>query len=78
MLKKVSKDQYKSYKSQFNNNWNLKTEVLKYCLLDCVLLYNILKEFSKLIFNNFQVNIDRSPTLPSLTMKIYISKFNEF
>lgn len=65
--KKISKEQYAEYKLLFKNKiWCLKSEVLKYCELDCVLLYDILKEFSILIYDNFQVNIDKSPTLPSL------------
>ena len=53
----------------------MRDEVLKYCTLDCEVLYKILEEFSILIFDTFNVNLDKSPTLLSLALKIYRSKF---
>ena len=74
--KTISFDRYLVYRESFkNNNWNLRNEVLKYCTSDCILLYNILHEFSKFVFENFSVNIYKCPSLPSLALKIYRSKF---
>ena len=74
--KKVSLSQYEEYKGSFNNKlWNLRNEVLKYCELDCILLYNIIKEFNNLIFDKFNINISSSVSLPSLAFKIYKTIF---
>jgi hypothetical protein len=65
-------DQYLSI-SKFNEGkiWNFKNESLKYCILDCVLLHEILTKFNDLIFNQFQVNVHKILTLPGLSMKIF-------
>ena len=74
--KNISLERYESYKNSFNNKlWNLRDEVLAYCELDCILLYNILKSFSALIYDNYNVNIENTFSLPSLAFKIYRSKF---
>jgi hypothetical protein len=72
---KVKEDQYNEYKSNFNNNWNLKNEAIKYCNLDCVSLYQVLFKFNDMIFKYFGKNIHHYPTLPSLAMAIYRSNF---
>ena len=48
-FKHVSLERYNEYKSSFLDNWSLKTEALEYCASDCILLYNVLKEFSLII-----------------------------
>jgi DNA polymerase type B, organellar and viral len=65
-------------KLEFNHNLinesNLlkyKDEVIKYCINDSVLLYNIIKIFNEQIYSNFQVGLSSSPTLPSLSFRIY-------
>ena len=55
--------------------WNFKEEALKYCMLDCKCLHEIIVKFNELIFSNFSVNIHKSLTLPSLAMRIYKSQF---
>ena len=73
---KLTLSQYLEYKSSFSNSlWNLRNEVLKYCELDCILLYDILKNFNDLIFDLSDINIDNTYSLPSLAFKIYRSKF---
>lgn len=57
------------------NNWNLKNETIKYCEQDCITLYNILVKFNFLIFDKFNVNINRYPTLPSLAFGIFRTNF---
>lgn len=72
---KISKDQYLEYSNQFDNNWNLKNESIKYCNIDCISLYEILIKFSDLMFNLFNVDIQKYPTLSSLAFAIYRTKF---
>jgi len=45
----------------------MKREVIKYCIDDCISLHQILIKFNELIFKNFNINIKRYPTLPSLS-----------
>ena len=54
-----------------NKIWNFKNESIKYCKLDCQILYEIITTFSDLIFNEFKVNIHKVLTLPSLSMRIF-------
>ena len=72
---KISKDQYLEYSKQFSNDWNLKVESIDYCILDCISLYQILNKFSELIFNLFQVNIHKYPTLSSIAFAIFRTNF---
>ena len=66
---------YNEYKSTFNNNWNLKEESVKYCVNDCVSLYQVIFKFNEIIFNLFSINIHKYPTLPSLAFAIFRSNF---
>lgn len=43
--------------SFINKIWNFKNESIKYCKLDCLILYEILSKYNELIFNKFKVNI---------------------
>lgn len=58
-----------------NKNWNLKQETIKYCELDCISLFQIILKFNNMIFNLFNLNIHKFPTLPSLAFAIYRSNF---
>jgi len=58
-------------------HWNFKTEAIKYCELDCISLFQILSKFNQLIFNQFNINIGKYPTLPSLSFAIFRSKYNK-
>ena len=65
--KKVSIEEYLNYKKRFVNQvWNFKREAIKYCELDCISLYEVITKFNKLIFNKFQIDMTKYPTLPSL------------
>jgi hypothetical protein len=67
---------YDLYKSDFiNNDWNLRNETIKYCEQDCRSLYQVLITFNSLIFDKFQLNIHKYPTLPSLAFAIYRCKY---
>jgi hypothetical protein len=72
---KILENDYNNYSSKFNNNWNLKSEAIKYCETDCISLYQILLKFNSLIFSQFSKNIHRYPTLPSLAFAIFRSNF---
>ena len=53
----------------------LKKEAIDYCLNDCGLLLNVILAFNSLIFNNFKVDLFKSPTLSSLSFKIFRKNF---
>jgi DNA polymerase type B, organellar and viral len=55
--------------------WSFKQESIKYCKLDCETLYQVLTNFSELVYSNFNLNIQKVYTLPSLAMKIYKTHF---
>jgi hypothetical protein len=69
-------EEYKEYCDQYpDNNWNLREETIKYCLNDCVALYEIIEKFSKEIFELFRINVIKYPTLSSLAFAIFRTKF---
>jgi hypothetical protein len=73
---KITEEDYNNYLNSFNSNlWDLKSEAIKYCQLDCISLYQILLKFNSLIFEQFSKNIHRYPTLPSLAFAIFRSSF---
>ena len=57
------------------NNWSLREEAIKYCLTDCISLYEVLIKFNKVIFDKFKLNIQSFPTLPSLTFGIFRANY---
>jgi hypothetical protein len=59
------------YQDLISNNWNLREETIKYCILDCVVLYQILSKFNELIFTKWNLNVHRFPTLSSLAFGIF-------
>ena len=62
-------------KNKSLNIWNLKEETIYYCNQDCKTLYNVIKEFSKLIFKQFNISISKTPTISSLAFRIFRSSF---
>ena len=72
---KITIKEYFIYSKNFKNNWSLRDETIKYCLQDCITLYQILVKFNSLIYKKFKVNINRYPTLPSLAFGIFRSNF---
>jgi hypothetical protein len=68
----ITIDEYNTYKDSFIDKiWNFKDESIKYCILDCISLYQILTKFNTLIFNKFKLNINKYPTLPSLSFNLF-------
>jgi hypothetical protein len=69
-------NEYLSIKQEYKHKtWNFKTEALKYCKLDCLILFEILTQFNELVFNQFTINIDKVLTLPALSMRIFKTHF---
>ena len=54
---------------------DLRQEAIRYCLNDCHLLLNVIVKFQEAIFDNFKVDITKSPTLSSLSFKIFRKNF---
>jgi DNA polymerase type B, organellar and viral len=67
---------WKEYQARFNNkNWNLKTETILYCKKDVKILWEILDNYSKIIFENWYVDLMKSPTISSLAFKLFRSNY---
>jgi len=74
----VSRSEYLKYYENFNDDdrlWNLRNETIKYCNIDCISLYQVISKFNILIFDLFELNIHKYPTLSSLAFAIFRSNF---
>jgi hypothetical protein len=68
----VDNIKYNDYlKTIDRNNWNLKTEAIKYCEKDCISLYEVIEKFNELFYSKFKINIHCHPTLPSLAFRLF-------
>jgi hypothetical protein len=72
----ISSIDYNCYIENYNI-WNMKDETIRYCEIDCISLYQIIIKFNELIFEQFNINIHRYPTLSSLAFAIYRTLFLE-
>jgi len=70
----ISHDEYDGITSY---DWNLRNEAIRYCEKDCVSLFQIIIKFSELIFQLFNINIHKYPTLSSLAFGIFRTHFLE-
>jgi hypothetical protein len=70
-----TEEYYKAYCKDFNNDWDLEKETIKYCEQDCITLYQILQKFSTFIYDEFKINFLNAPTLSSLAFMIYRTNF---
>lgn len=71
-------DQYKDYVTHIKNSgkeWNLREETIKYCIQDCVTLYQVLDSFFKENFENSRVNPSKYVSLPSLSLANFRTNF---
>lgn len=68
----ISHDEYDGITS---NNWNLRNEAINYCEIDCISLYQIIIKFNNMIFELFNINIHKFPTLSSLAFAIFRTHF---
>lgn len=67
---------WKDYRARFNNKkWNLKNETILYCKNDVKILWEILDNYSKIIFENWYVDLMKSPTISSLAFKLFRSNY---
>jgi len=71
----ISLEDYNDYCNNFNSNWSLRDESIKYCKADCISLYEILIKFFELIFEKFKFDANKSPTLPSLAFKLFRTNY---
>jgi DNA polymerase type B, organellar and viral len=72
---KVSSSDYNNYCENFKNNWDLKNETIKYCGIDSICLYQVITLFNTKIFDLFNINIHKHPTLSSLAFGIFRCHF---
>ena len=78
---KISEQEYSKLISDMKSlnkdltKWDLKKETINYCEQDCKTLYYSIKEFSKLIYLEFGVDIAKTPTVSSLAFRIYRVKY---
>ncbi len=61
--------------SRARDIWSLKDETIKYCNLDCKILYLVIVKFNSFIFNMFELNAISYPTLSSLAFSIFRAHF---
>ena len=57
LFSNLSKDDYNKYKLSYSGKaWDFKEEAIKYCKIDCISLYQIIRKFNYLVFNKFNLN----------------------
>jgi hypothetical protein len=72
----ITLSQYIIYFWSFiGKHWSFKDEAIKYCIIDCISLHEILTKFSILFFNKFKLNIKNALTLPSLAFKTWRTNY---
>ena len=57
------------------NNWDLKSECLKYLRKDIMGLFEVMNEFSRLIYIHFNVQMTEALTITRLALNIFKSKY---
>ena len=60
-----------------NDLLEYKDLVSKYCMNDCIALYQILHSFSELVYNKWSIDITKYPTIPSLSFAIFRAHYLE-
>jgi len=74
----ISELEYNNYSNEFEGTtWNLQNETIKYCIIDCISLHEIIFKFNELIFEHFKINIHKYSTLSALAYAIFRSVFME-
>jgi hypothetical protein len=68
---KLTLDEYDSLCKLHSGDWNLKDEAIKYCINDCVTLYQVLNKFNDLIFERFGLNVNNCSTITRLAFNIF-------
>jgi len=77
---KVSIEEYNKALEESGNKtstggWNFEKEAIKYCEQDCRSLHQVISKYNELFFSNFNFNIHKYPTLPSLAFANYRTNF---
>jgi len=71
----ASQSEYLEYSKAFIGvNWNLRDEAIKYCVNDCVSLYEVVEKFNKLLFDEFSINLNEHPTISSHARRLYCTQ----
>jgi hypothetical protein len=60
---------------KYNNDIKLYKEFEKYCVRDVLALAYIIHNFNKEIYTKFKINMHRYPTISSLGLAIYLTKY---
>ena len=66
-----------SYDKMIVDNWNLREEAIKYCIQDCISLYQIIMKFHELVYDKWSLNISKYSTISSLAFALYRSNYLE-
>ena len=65
------------YQELLQDNWNLKEETIKYCIQDCITLYQVIIKFHELVYDKWSLNISKYSTISSLAFALYRSNYLE-
>ena len=68
---KVSYPEYLEYSKNYNNDWSLKKECIKYCEQDCISLHQVIQKFTREIWKKERVDVIAYPSLSSLAFAIF-------
>jgi DNA polymerase family B len=63
---KLTLEEYDSLCNLHTGDWFMKEEAIKYCINDCVTLYQVLNKFNDLIFDRFGLNVNNCSTITRL------------
>ena len=65
------------YQELLQDNWNLREETIKYCIQDCITLYQVIIKFHELVYDKWSLNISKYSTISSLAFALYRSNYLE-
>ncbi len=77
---KVSPQDYMNYAINFSpyegsRIWSMRTETIKYCVIDCIALHQIMESFLEKIRGEFMLEASRYPTASSIASAVFRSNF---
>jgi DNA polymerase family B len=73
----ISIEEYNSYCDNLSHSWNLRNESIKYCVTDCIALYQVIDKFNQILFDEFSININEHPTISSHARRVFCTHFLE-
>jgi DNA polymerase elongation subunit (family B) len=68
---KLTLEEYECLCKLHSGEWSLRAESIKYCINDCVTLYQVLNKFNDLIFDRFKLNVNNCSTITRLAFDIF-------